>query len=66
MEAPTGVALIDAKPHDMDVGWGQRVRAWWVRKELAFWQKRSPNCNSIGLPPYPLPQLDDGWVRREG
>jgi hypothetical protein len=26
----------------------------------------SSDCDSKGLPPYPLPHLPDGWVWREG
>jgi hypothetical protein len=36
------------------------------KKTLAIWRKRSPNCDYMGLPPYPLSQLDDVWVRQEG
>jgi hypothetical protein len=35
-------------------------------KKFHFWQKRSSNCDSMGLPPYPLPKLYDGWVQCEG
>jgi hypothetical protein len=34
-------------------------------KKLYFWHM-GPNCNSMGLLPYPLLQIYDGWVRREG
>jgi hypothetical protein len=50
-------------PDAVCVGW---VRRHLEGKTFIFWQKRSPNCNSMGLPPYPLSQLIDGWVRREG
>jgi hypothetical protein len=46
------------------VGICGRVRNVAVTKILRFWQKRSPNCNSMGLPPYPLLRIYDGWVRR--
>jgi hypothetical protein len=45
--------------------WGW-VDVGWVKKILRFWQKLPLNCDSMGVPPYPLPQLDDGWVRCEG
>jgi hypothetical protein len=35
-------------------GW---VKETWVRKKITFWQKQSPNCDSMGVPPYPLPGL---------
>jgi hypothetical protein len=40
------------------VGMGEKI--------LCFWQKHSPKCDSMGLPPYPASLLIDSWVRREG
>jgi hypothetical protein len=34
-------------------------------KTIYFWQKHSPNCDFMGLSPYPLLQTYDGWVRRD-
>jgi hypothetical protein len=41
-----------------------RVRV--VRKELAFWPKRSPNCDFYGRSTFSIITQHDGWVRREG
>jgi hypothetical protein len=36
-------------------GFRARVGKTRVRKTIRFWQKRSPNRDSMGLRPYPLP-----------
>jgi hypothetical protein len=34
-------------------GYTGRVCVRWVRKNIVFWQKRSPKCGFMDLPPYP-------------
>jgi hypothetical protein len=50
------------------VGTWVHGRVGWARVRIVFnfWQKYSLNCKSIGLSPYLLPKLEDGWVQCEG
>jgi hypothetical protein len=44
------------------------VCVWWVRKQFVFGRNALQIAifwYFIVLPPYPLPKIYDGWVRRE-
>jgi hypothetical protein len=45
----------DRKPTWAQCGYTGWVRQLWVTKTIHFWQKHSPNCDFMGVPPYPIP-----------